>query len=315
MEIIRGLHNLRDSHYGCVATIGNFDGVHIGHQFILQQLIAQSKKYNLPALVISFDPQPQEFFSGRHFVRLSRFRDKAELLQDEGINRILVIQFNHKFSQISADDFVEKILLKQLGIKYLLVGDDFCCGKDRKGNFEHLKNKSIEYNFQLDKIQTIESSAKRVSSTRIRKALEHGDMEAACSMLNRPYWLSGHVQHGAKKGRTIGFPTANIPLHRNIPAVRGVYAVKLWKKKQNLAFNGVANIGFRPTVGGSKALLEVHLFDFNEDLYGQLVHVEFLHKIRNEKKFDSFELLKQQILDDAEIAKEYFENVNITRGC
>ncbi|MFK5894523.1 MAG: bifunctional riboflavin kinase/FAD synthetase [Pseudomonadota bacterium] len=309
MEIIRGLHNLRDCHYGCVATIGNFDGVHIGHQYILQQLLIQSREYDLPALVISFDPQPQEFFTGKHFVRLSRFRDKAELLQEAGIHRILVIHFNQEFSQISADDFVENILLKRLGIKYLLVGDDFCCGKDRKGNFQHLSQKAALHNFKLDKIETIESSAERVSSTRIRKALEHGNMEAARTMLNRPYWLSGHVQHGAKKGRTIGFPTANIPLHRDTPAVRGVYAVKLCKKKQNLVFNGVANIGFRPTVNGTKALLEVHLFDFDQDLYGQLVHVEFLHKIRDEKKFDSFELLKQQILHDVEIAKEYFKKL------
>lgn len=309
MEIIRGLHNLRKKHYGCVATIGNFDGVHIGHQTILRQLLVQSKQYQLPALVISFDPQPQEFFSGKDFVRLTRCRDKAELLQLEGINRILVIYFNQEFSQLSADDFVEKILIKRLGIKYLLVGDDFCYGKNRQGNYQHLTQKAEQCGFQLESIQTIESDSERVSSTRIRKALELGDMESVKTMLDRSYWISGHVQHGAKKGRTIGFPTANIPLHRNIPAVRGVYAVKLWKKKQNLAFNGVANIGFRPTVGGNKALLEVHLFDFDEDLYGQLVHVNFLHKIRDEKKFDSFELLKQQISHDVEIAKAYFKKM------
>jgi riboflavin kinase / FMN adenylyltransferase len=307
MELIRGLHNLRENHYGCVATIGNFDGVHIGHQTILQQLLVQSKQYQLPALVISFDPQPQEFFSGKNFVRLTRCRDKAELLQHAGINRILVIYFNREFSQLSADDFVDEILIKRLGIKYLLVGDDFCYGKDRRGDYQHLTQKAVENKFQLESIQTIESESERVSSTRVRKALELGDMESVKTMLARPYWISGHVQHGAKKGRTIGFPTANIPLHRNIPAVRGVYAVRLWKKKQNLSFNGVANIGFRPTVGGTKALLEVFLFDFNEDLYGQLVHVDFLHKIRDERKFDSFDLLKQQILHDVEIAKAYFE--------
>jgi len=307
MEIIRGLHNLRKSHFGCVATIGNFDGVHIGHQTILQQLIAQSEHYRLPALVISFDPQPQEFFSGKNFVRLTRCRDKVELLQDMGIDRILAVYFNREFSQISADDFVDDILLKRLGIKYLLVGDDFCYGKGRTGDYQHLSKKSVQYGFQLESIQTIESGSERVSSTRIRKALEQGNMESVYTMLGRSYWLSGHVQHGAKKGRTIGFPTANIPLHSNTPAVRGVYAVRLWKKKHNLAFNGVANIGFRPTVDGTKALLEVHLFDFNEDLYGQLVHVDFLHKIRDEKKFDSFELLKQQISHDVEVAKAYFE--------
>jgi riboflavin kinase / FMN adenylyltransferase len=309
MEIIRGLHNIQEKHLGCVATIGNFDGVHIGHQYILKQLIHQSKKFNVPALVISFDPQPQEFFSGHNFVRLTRFRDKTELLSEAGIDRILVIHFNKKFSTISADNFVDNILVKQLGIKYLLVGDDFCYGKNRQGNYQHLVSKAQEYHFILKSIETIESNSIRVSSTRIRTALEHGDMESARTMLGRSYWMSGHVQHGAKKGRTIGFPTANVPLHRNTPAVRGVYAVKLWKKKQALSYNGVANIGFRPTVKGTKALLEVHIFDFDEDLYGQLVHIDFLHKIRDEIKFDSFDLLKQQIMNDSGVARKYFEKL------
>ncbi|MFK5985978.1 MAG: bifunctional riboflavin kinase/FAD synthetase [Pseudomonadota bacterium] len=307
MEIIRGLHNLHEDHFGCVATIGNFDGVHVGHQTILQQLLIQAKKYNLPALLVSFDPQPQEFFSGKNFVRLTRFRDKVELLQEIGIDRILVIPFNKKFSQISADEFVDDILVKYLGVKYLLVGDDFCYGKERQGNFLHLSKKSREYGFQLANIETIKSGSERLSSTRVRKALEHGDMQKVQTMLDRAYLISGHVQHGAKKGRTIGFPTANIPLHKNTPAVWGVYAVRLWKKKHNLAYDGVANIGFRPTIDGTKALLEVHLFDFDEDLYGQLVHVDFIAKIRDEKKFDSFELLKQQIIDDVKVARSYFE--------
>ncbi len=311
MEIIRGLHNLRNCHYGCVVTIGNFDGVHLGHQHMMQKLLAQSRHYDLPELVISFDQQPQEFFSGKHFIRLSRFRDKVELLQDAGIKRILVIHFNYEFSQISADEFVDNILIKRLGIKYLLIGDDFCCGKDRQGNFELLYKKALQHDFKLEKVHTIESSSERVSSSRIRKELEKGNMEAAHAMLNRAYWISGHVHHGDKKGRTIGFPTANIPLHRNLPAVRGVYVVNLWKKKKDLIYNGVANIGFRPTVNGTRALLEVYLFDFNQDLYGQLVHVEFLHKIRNEIKFDSFELLKQQIVHDVKVAKEYFEDLKI----
>ncbi len=308
MEIIRGLHNLRNKHFACVATIGNFDGVHVGHQTILKQLIAQARRHNLPALVISFDPQPQEFFSGKNFVRLTRFRDKFELLQQTGIDRILVIHFNQAFSKMSADKFVDDLLMRQLGIKYLLVGDDFCYGKGRQGNYQHLSKKAIEHDFELANIETIKLDARRVSSTRVRNALEKGNMQAVQQMLGRAYWISGHVQHGAKKGRTIGFPTANIPLHRNTPAVRGVFAVKLWRKKYNLAYDGIANIGFRPTVDGTKALLEVHLFDFDEDIYGQLVHVDFLEKIRDEKKFGSFELLKEQILKDVEVAHNYFRN-------
>jgi len=320
MEIIRGLHNLRAKHHGCVATIGNFDGVHIGHQNILKQLKIKAEEYQLPAVVIIFEPQPMEFFrKDNHPARLTRFRDKAEVIRVRGIERLQVIRFNKTFSQLSADDFVAKFLVEKLGVKFLLVGDDFCYGKGRQGNFETLSEQSKKFGFEIANTPTFEYDAERVSSTRVRQALESGNMELTSTLLGRAYWMSGHIQHGHKRGRTIGFPTANVPLHRDTPAVSGVFAVRLWGKdldgceepimdeNSRCGINGIANIGFRPTVDGTKGLLEVHLFDYNGDLYGKLVHVDFLHKIREEQKFDSFELLKQQIQEDVKVARKYFQ--------
>ena len=332
MEIIRGLHNLSQQKDGCVATIGNFDGVHSGHQHILAQLSEKARASQLPSIVITFEPQPQEFFvPQRSPARLTRFRDKVEVIADCCIDKLLVIHFKKSFCQLSADDFVKKILVDKLGVKYLQVGDDFQFGKDRGGNFNTLLESGREFGFEVENTPTFSIDNERVSSTRIRQALEAGDMELTQLLLKRPYWMSGHVQHGAKRGRTIGFPTANVPLHRETPAVSGVFAVRLWgrdlgvckntiaqisenqgygkdsgQKKQGI--NGIANIGYRPTVDGKKALLEVHLFDFDGDLYGKLVHVDFLHKIRDEMKFDSFEILKEQILKDVVEAKTFFGN-------
>lgn len=332
MEIIRGLHNLSQQKNGCVATIGNFDGVHIGHQHILAQLNEKARACQLPSIVITFEPQPQEFFAPKISpARLTRFRDKAEVIADCGIDKLLVIHFKSSFCQLSADDFVKKILVDKLGVKYLQVGDDFQFGKDRGGNFNSLLESGREFGFVVESTPTFSIDNKRVSSTRIREALEAGDMEQTQVLLKRPYWMSGHIQHGAKRGRTIGFPTANVPLHRETPAVSGVFAVRLWGRdlgvckntlsdsldsgsnknrqgsdKSRQGINGIANIGYRPTVDGKKGLLEVHLFDFNGDVYGKLVHVDFLHKIRDEMKFDSFEILKEQILKDVVEAKAYF---------
>ena len=323
MDIIRGLHNLTPLADGCIATIGNFDGVHRGHQHILSQLKERARDYALPSVVITFEPQPREFFIPQSSpARLTRFRDKAEVIADCGIDKLLVIHFNQSFSQLSADDFVQQILVDKLGVRYLQVGDDFQFGKGRTGNFESLLNSGRQLGFEVESTPTFSLHGQRVSSTRIREALESGNMELTRELLQRPYWMSGHIQHGDKRGRTIGFPTANVPLHRETPAVSGVFAVRLWGKELGVCknvldsdhqanagkqgINGIANIGYRPTVDGKKGLLEVHLFDFDGDLYGKLVHVDFMHKIRDEMKFDSFEILKQQILKDVVEAKDYF---------
>jgi len=318
MEIIRGLHNLTRQTQNCVATIGNFDGVHSGHQNILMQLKKKAQTTQLTSIAIVFEPQPREFFAAKTApARLTRFRDKAEIIADCGIDKLLIIHFTPSFSQLSGDEFVKQILVDKLGIKYLQVGDDFQFGKDRSGNFSTLIASGKKFGFEVENTPTFEIENERVSSTRIRQALESGNMELTRTLLKRPYWMSGHIQHGDKRGRTIGFPTANVPLHRATPAVSGVFAVRLWgqdlgvckssiNEQNRQGINGIANIGYRPTVDGKKGLLEVHLFDFDGDLYGKLVHVDFLHKIRDEIKFDSFDILKQQILKDVVEAREYF---------
>jgi riboflavin kinase/FMN adenylyltransferase len=291
----------------------------------LSQLSKKARADQRPSIVITFEPQPQEFFvPQRSPARLTRFRDKAEVIADCGIDKLLVIHFNESFSRLRAEDFVQQILVDKLAVSYLQVGDDFQFGKDRGGSFATLLESGKEYGFEVENTPTFAIDNERVSSTRIRQALEAGDMELTRQLLKRPYWMSGHVQHGAKRGRTIGFPTANVPLHRETPAVSGVFAVRLWGRDLGICkdtidadvnetndnrrqgINGIANIGYRPTVDGQKGLLEVHLFDFKGDLYGKLVHVDFLHKIRDEMKFASFEILKEQILKDVVEAKAYF---------
>ncbi|MBF0263783.1 MAG: bifunctional riboflavin kinase/FAD synthetase [Gammaproteobacteria bacterium] len=313
MKIIRGLHNFNFTNFACVTTIGNFDGVHLGHQEIIKQLNVKAKEYQLPSLVMMFEPHPKEFFAANNPkaeeapIRLCRFRDKIRLLQTLDVDYVLVINFNSSFASLTADEFVEQLLVKQLGIHYIQIGDDFCYGMQRQGNYQHLKQKSQQFGFELEATPTCLYERIRVSSTRIREVLNTGDIDTAKKLLSHPYSVSGHVQHGAKKGRTIGFPTANIRLPCQRPALTGVYAVVLCLTKLDKKVEGIANIGYRPTVDGKTALLEVHIFNFNEDLYGQYVHVEFLKKIRDEQKFESFDALKQQIMDDVVIAKDYFK--------
>lgn len=306
MELIRGLHNLRSCHQGCVATIGNFDGVHLGHQAVLGQLAEQAGHMGLPAVVITFEPQPQEYFAGdQATARLTRFREKYQALQRYSIDRVLCLRFNPALANLSAEDFIQQVLLQGLDVKYLVVGDDFRFGKGRTGTFELLHEAGEKNAFPVVNMHTFNIDGQRVSSTRIREALEQGDLVLAEKLLGRPYRMCGRVAHGDKRGRTIGFPTANIHLHRKASPVQGVYAVEMFGiDGEPLA--GIANVGNRPTVDGTRSLLEVHLFDFNRDIYGCHVHVNFLSKIRDEMKFDSFPQLQQQIKADAEKARAWF---------
>lgn len=308
MQIIRNIQNLKPEHHGCVATIGNFDGVHLGHQAVLGQLAEKADELNLPLTVITFEPQPQEFFRPEKCPpRLTRFREKVQALRRYAVDRVLVLRFDEKFSQLSADDFIQNLLVNGLGVKYLVVGDDFHFGKERTGDFAMLQAAGREHGFEVVNMHTLALDEKRVSSTRVREALGAGDLNAAEKLLGRIYRMSGRVAHGDKKGRTIGFPTANIHLHRINTPLRGVFAVELFGiEGEPLA--GVANLGTRPTVGGMKTLLEVHLFDFDGDIYGRHVHVDFLRKLRDEQRFDSFDDLKAQILVDAEQAQAYFDD-------
>jgi riboflavin kinase/FMN adenylyltransferase len=307
MQIIRGTYNLKPEHHGCVATIGNFDGVHLGHQAVLGQLAEKADALGLPLVVITFEPQPQEFFRPEQSPpRLTRFREKVQALKRYAVDRVVVLRFDERFAQQAADAFIQKLLVDGLGVKYLVVGDDFRFGKGREGDFARLQSAGKEHGFEVVSMHTFALDHKRVSSTRVRAALAAGDLNEAEKLLGRTYRMSGRVAHGDKRGRTIGFPTANIHLHRKAIPLRGVYVVELYGVEGE-PVPGVANLGTRPTVDGMRTLLEVHLFDFNRDIYGAHVHVDFLHKLRDERRFESFEELKAQILLDAEQARDYFK--------
>ncbi|MFT2091613.1 bifunctional riboflavin kinase/FAD synthetase [Paraglaciecola sp. 2405UD69-4] len=302
MELIRGIHNIRERHKGCVLTIGKFDGVHLGHQAVLKQVVDKANKLGLPATVLVFEPQPEELFTpDKAPARLSLLRDKYIQLKHLGVDRLLCVKFDRAFANYSPQFFVEDLLVKKLNIRYLVVGDDFHFGKEREGDFALLQQKGKQYQFDVVSTQSFKVSDDRISSTAIRKALQDDDFDLAEQMLNRPFSIAGKVLHGDKKGRTIGFPTANVLLKRCKAPVNGVYAVKV--DVADKCYMGVANIGHRPTVNGQRSQLEVHLFGFSGNLYGKFISVALVRKIRQEMKFDSFELLHQQIQKDALEAK------------
>jgi len=306
MKLVRGLHNFRAEHHGCVATIGNFDGVHLGHQAVLGQLSEKAAELCLPTTVIVFEPQPQEFFAPHSAVpRLTRFREKLKALLRFSVDRVVCLHFDRCLAAMPAREFIDQVLIEGLGVRYLVVGDDFRFGAKRQGNFAMLQEAGARHGFQVVNMHTFHIDGERVSSTRVREALARGDLNEAEKLLGRPYRMCGRVAHGDKRGRSIGFPTANIHLHRKATPVQGVYAVELFGLDVE-PVEGVANVGTRPTVDGTHTLLEVHLFDFDQDIYGHHVHVDFLHKLRDECRFDSFDALKQQIERDVENARRYF---------
>jgi len=307
MQLIRGLHNLQTDPRGCVVTIGNFDGVHLGHQEVLAQVADKAAELHLPSVLMTFEPYPSEFFQqGEIPPRLTRFREKMEVLRRFSIERVLNLSFNDALCSLTAEEFIRQILVERLAVRYLVIGDDFRFGKGRAGDFALLKAAGAEYGFEVASMHTFELMGDRVSSTRIRSALLNGELGFAEQLLGRPYRMSGRVAHGDKRGRTIGFPTANIHLHRKASPVRGVYAVEMYGLAGE-PVSGVANVGIRPTVNGTRAQLEVHLFGFRDEIYGRHVQVEFRKKLRDEQKFDSFDALKAQIEKDALEAKDFFK--------
>lgn len=305
MELIRGLHNLRPQHQACVATIGNFDGVHRGHQAVLAQVADKAQSMGLPTVVICFEPQPIEFFApDKAPSRLTCLREKLRALESHPVDRVLVVRFDQVLASLSPANFIQRVLVDGLGIRYLVVGDDFRFGKGRAGDFATLQQAGRQHGFEVCDTHSFTLDEERVSSTRIRAALNGGDLPSAKQLLGRDYSISGRVAHGDKRGRTIGFPTANLVMKRHVVPLRGVYAVQMHGIAEK-PVPGVANVGNRPTVdGGSRVLLETHLFDWNADIYGAHVEVDFLHRIRDEKKFDSFDILKEQIQQDCLRARQ-----------
>ncbi|MGL5110602.1 MAG: bifunctional riboflavin kinase/FAD synthetase [Vibrio ordalii] len=309
MELIRGIHNIKPQHHGCVLTIGNFDGVHLGHQQVLEQVSKKAQLLSLPSVVMTFEPQPLELFVKHNApARLTRLRDKFVQLNKQSVDRLLCVNFNQNFADLTAEAFIRDLLVAQLGVKFLVIGDDFCFGKNRQGNFSMLQQAGQQFGFEVVSTHSFCLQQQRVSSTAIRNALASDDLVLAKQMLGRDYGISGRVSHGQKLGRTIGFPTANIPLKRCVSPVSGVYVVNV-SGLDNSPIGGIANIGNRPTVNGVRQQLEVHLFDFHANLYGKQLEVALLHKLRDEKKFESFGALKQQIELDADAARVWLHQL------
>ncbi len=298
MQLIRGVHNIRAEHHGCVATIGNFDGVHLGHTEIIKRLKKKSRELGVPNVVILFEPQPAEFFARQRIpARLSRFREKFHLLAARGVDRLLVLRFAPALATCTPQQFVEDYLVTKLGIKALIIGDDFRFGRGRGGDFTVLHDLAAQYGFEIQQTVPFLFIGKRISSTYVRYLLAHGYMKEADRMLGHPYCIEGRVVHGHKRGREWGFPTANLDLHRKVCPVSGIFAVKVHGLTPEPLL-GVGYVGTRPTIDDPRHVLEVHMFDYDEDCYGRYISVQFMHKIREDIKFDSFEAMAEQIRRD-----------------
>ena len=309
MQLVRGIHNIQSEDHGCVLTIGNFDGVHKGHQRVISALVAKAKALNCVAAVLVFEPQPQELFAPDQApARLCRLRDKYSLLAELGVERLICVNFTQKFASQSAQQFIEHLLVEKLGIKHLIVGDDFHFGKNRVGDFTMLSQMGKQFGFDVTDTASCKMANCRVSSTAIRQALVLDNLNDVENMLGRPYSIIGKVFHGDKRGRQLGFPTANVLLKRRNSPLSGVFAVLV--KTLNGTYTGVANIGARPTVNGKRQQLEVHIFDFNDDLYGQCIEVIIKKKLRQVITFDSLSALTAQIKLDSEQAKQVLNKLN-----
>lgn len=289
-----------------VLAIGNFDGVHLGHAALVRQLVAASARLQLAPTVLTFEPHPREFFAPESApARLTTLREKLELLADCGVSQTMICPFNGAFAALSADEFIEKVLVRGLQVKHLIIGDDFRFGRGRAGDFALLQAAGQRFGFTVEAMQSVTVDGERVSSSGVRRALASGDMAHAARLLGRPYIIDGQVSHGDKIGRQLGFATANIRIKHNPLPMAGVFAVEVSGLGEPLP--GVANLGIRPTVGGTRPLLEVHLFDFDRDIYGAHISVRFVHKLRHEQRFPNFDALKAQIAADAAAARAFFK--------
>lgn len=291
---------------GCIVTIGAFDGIHRGHQAILEQVREQQQRYGLPTTVIVFEPQPAEYFSQEKSpARLMRLREKVNAILACGIDRVICLRFNSILRNMDATTFVREVLAKGLQVRSLVIGDDFQFGAGRGGDFELLCRLGEELGFAVTDTRTVLWEGERISSTRIRQALERAEFELVRELLGKPFCIGGRVVYGQQLGRTVGIPTANINLHRYRAPLQGVYTVKVHRGGES--WPGVANVGVRPTVGDiDKPILEVHFLDRNEDVYGQYLNIEFCSKLRDERKFEGLEPLVAAIRNDIAEARACF---------
>ncbi len=305
MQLRRGLHNVPHLEQGRAVTIGNFDGVHLGHQQVLRRLIAEAERIQAISSVMIFEPQPMEYFQGALApARLMRWHDKVQELRRLGIEEVIVLPFNKSLQERAADDFARTVLHRCLGARLVLMGDDFRFGCDRQGDVHFLRARANELAMEVLDTASVSQDGERISSTLLRTLLAQGKVEKVADLLGRPYRISGRVMQGDQLGRTLGFPTANILLRRQVSPLTGVFAVEVHTEHRTLP--GVANVGRRPTVGGTQMRLEVHLLDVSMDLYGARLDVAFLHQLRQEQKFSSLEELKAAIAADVAQSRRYF---------
>jgi len=305
MQLIRrpGVDSSRLSG-GCVGTIGTFDGVHLGHRRILGRVLDEAAKRGLPSVVISFEPTPREFFTrGEPPARLTRFREKCDELQRLGFDWFFCPPFDAAMAALKPEEFISRLLVDTLHVRHLVVGDDFVFGHARSGNVADLQRAGTDYGYSVEQVETVREETDRVSSTLIRRALAAGDMHAAKSLLGRHYSMTGRVVGGQKLGKKLGYPTANVNLNRRASPIAGIFAVRVDGPDAE-KLNGVASIGTRPTIGGTVPLLEVHIFDFDRDIYGAYIRVEFIEKLRDEVRFDDLEALTKQMHVDAAQARQ-----------
>lgn len=305
---------MRQQHHGSVVTIGNFDGVHRGHQLLLERLQREATGRGLPAVLLTFEPQPREFFEGAQVpARLTRFREKMLLLAATGLERVVLLPFNGRTAALAPERVIDDLLHRGLGVKHLVVGDDFQFGEGARGNYAMLEAAGGRLGFTVERCDTLLDAAERISSTRIRSLLAAGEFEAAAELLGRPYAMLGRVVYGRQLGRQLGVPTANLRLQRYRSPLTGVFAVTA-QDDAGVERQGVANVGVRPTVDGVEPLLEVHLFDFSGDLYGRRLCVTFRTKLRDEQTFAGLPELKAQIERDLGAARAYFADAQCGPG-
>jgi len=295
---------------GCIATIGVYDGLHIGHQKLLDRVLAEAKVSSLPSLVMSFEPTPQEFFAPQNPPpRLMRFGEKCQALEEYGIDVYYCARFDADMRNITADEFIQNVLLDSLNVRKLIVGENFHFGLNRSGNIEYLEQVAENLNFEVLRMPGVLYDGETISSTAVRQALSSGDLKRAAALLGHPYQMSGEVIQGKHLGRKLGFPTANVSPDRPHVAFMGVFAAQVHGLGEQV-LDGVASLGTRPTVNGTRPLLEVHIFDFDEDIYGREIKVDFIEKLRDEEKFDDLDALTDQMQEDAAQAREILSTLN-----
>jgi riboflavin kinase/FMN adenylyltransferase len=285
---------------GSIATIGAYDGLHLGHQRLLGRVVERSRRQGVPSIVMSFEPTPKEFLSASlPPARLMRFREKFEALADAGVDIFFCPRFDHIMQNIAVDTFIRQILVHAMNVERLVVGDDFRFAARRQGNIEQLTRAGNALGFEVEQVPSVVTGGERVSSTAIRRLLSEGDLARATRLLGRPYRMSGKVIEGQRMGRKLGYPTANVNLRRRLSPVMGIFAVRVAGLGER-PLDAVASVGTRPTFDGTKPLLEVHIFDFDEDIYGAYIHVDFIARLRSEEKFDDVaELIEQMHRDSA----------------